>query len=146
MNDCRISNLIPEALDLDPWGVCAPPGALDAPQRIPPMESVVIWLKTIISPNKEMGRKDLSGSALKTLHATTNVCPEKLRPKWMNESICKIPLSESNERWLNRSALAGSQMGWKETAIWIRISCSSPNPQTDLRPHWMSCAVTELDT
>jgi hypothetical protein len=64
MDDCRISDLIPEALDLDPWGVCTPPGTLDAPQRIPPMESDAIWLKTIVLPNAELGRKDLPGSAL----------------------------------------------------------------------------------
>jgi hypothetical protein len=46
-----------------------------------------------------------------TLHATPNVCPEELRPKWLDEAICKIPLSESDDRWLNRSALTGSQMG-----------------------------------
>jgi hypothetical protein len=135
MDECRVSDPVSKALDLDPWGVCAPPGALDVPKRIPPTKSAAIWLKTIVLPNNEMGRKDLSGSALKTLHATPNVCPEKLRPKWMNESICNIPPSESDDRWFNRSALVGSQMGWKETAIWIRISCSSPNPQTDLRPH-----------
>ena len=65
MGECRISNLVSKALDLDPWGVCAPPGALDAPQRIPPTESAAIWPKMIVSLNKEMGRKDLSGSTLK---------------------------------------------------------------------------------
>jgi hypothetical protein len=65
MGECRISNMVSKALDLDPWGVCAPPGEMDAPQRIPPMEFATIWLKTIVSPNKEMGRKDLSGSTLK---------------------------------------------------------------------------------
>jgi hypothetical protein len=40
------------------------PGALDVPQRIPPTESDAIWLKTIVSPNAELGRKDLLGSAL----------------------------------------------------------------------------------
>jgi hypothetical protein len=64
MDECRISDLVSEALDLDPWGVCAPPGTLDAPQRIPPMESDAIWLKTIVSPNAELGRKELLGSAL----------------------------------------------------------------------------------
>jgi hypothetical protein len=39
-------------------------GELDASQRIPPIEYVAIWLKMIISPNKEMGRKDFPGSAL----------------------------------------------------------------------------------
>jgi hypothetical protein len=58
-----------------------------------------------------------------TLHVTPNVYPEELRPKWMNESICNIPPSEFDDIWLNRSTLAGSQMGWKETTIWIRISC-----------------------
>jgi hypothetical protein len=64
MGECRILNLVFEALDLDPWGVCAPPGALDAPQRIPPTKSAAIWLKMIVLPNKEMGRKYLPGSAL----------------------------------------------------------------------------------
>jgi hypothetical protein len=64
MDECRISDLVSEALDLDPWGVCAPPGTLDAPQRIPPTESDAIWLKTIVSPNAELGRKELLGSAL----------------------------------------------------------------------------------
>jgi hypothetical protein len=141
MDECRISDPVSKALDLDPWGVCAPPGALDAPKRIPPTESATIWLKTIVSPNKEMGQKDLSRSDSETLHARPNVCPKNLRPKWLNESICKIPPSESDDRWLNRSTLAGSQMGWKETAICIRVSCNSPNPQTSLRPHWLSCAL-----
>jgi hypothetical protein len=131
---------VSKALDLDPWGVCAPTGALDAPKRIPPMEFAAIWLKMIVSPNKEMGRKDLSRSALKVC-MQHQMSVRKSCAKWMNESICMIPPSESNDRWLNRSALAGSQMGWKETAIWIWISCSSPNPQTDLRPHWLSCAL-----
>jgi hypothetical protein len=65
MGECQILNLVSKALDLDPWGVCAPPRALDASQRIPPMESTAIWLKMIVSPNNEMGQKDLSGSALK---------------------------------------------------------------------------------
>jgi hypothetical protein len=65
MDEYRISDPVSKALDLDPWGVCAPPGALDVPKRIPPMESAAIWLKMIVLPNKEMGRKDLSGSALK---------------------------------------------------------------------------------
>jgi hypothetical protein len=65
MDEYRISDPVSNALDLDPWGVCAPLGALDAPNRIPPTESAAIWLKTIVSPNKEMGRKDLSESALK---------------------------------------------------------------------------------
>jgi hypothetical protein len=141
MGEYQISNPVSKALDLDPWGVGAPPGALDAPKRIPPTESAAIWLKTIVSPNKEMGQKDLSGSTLKLCMQHPNVCPEELRPKWLNGSICEIPPSESDDRWLNRSALAGSQMGWKETAIWIRISCSSPNPQTSLRPHWLSYAL-----
>jgi hypothetical protein len=64
MDECRISDLVSEALDLDPWGVCAPPGTLDAPQRIPPTEFDAIWLKMIVSPNAELGRKELLGSAL----------------------------------------------------------------------------------
>jgi hypothetical protein len=65
MGECQISNLVSKALDLDPWGVCTPPGALDEPQRILPMESAAIFLKTVMSPNKETGQKDLPGSALK---------------------------------------------------------------------------------
>jgi hypothetical protein len=65
MDVCRISDLTPAALDLDPWGVCTPLGTLNVLQNIPPMESTTIWLKTIISSNDEMGQKDLSGSALK---------------------------------------------------------------------------------
>jgi hypothetical protein len=38
--------------------------ALYAPQRIPPTEYTAIWIKMIISPNKEMGQKDFPGSAL----------------------------------------------------------------------------------
>jgi hypothetical protein len=64
------------ALDLDPWGVCAPPGTLNAPHKIPLSESAAIWLETIVSSNDEMGRKGLSGSALEHLHPTPNVCPE----------------------------------------------------------------------
>jgi hypothetical protein len=59
-----MSDLVSEALDLDPWGVCAPPGTLDAPQMIPPTESAAIELKTIVSPNAELGRKGFPGSAL----------------------------------------------------------------------------------
>jgi hypothetical protein len=49
--------------------------------------------------------------------ATSNVLPEELRPKWLDDVPCKIPPLESNGEWLNLSALAGSQLGWKETAI-----------------------------
>jgi hypothetical protein len=135
MDECRISDLVSEALDLDPWGVCAPPGTLDAPQRIPPTESDAIWLKTIVSPNAELGRKEFPRICSDTLHATPNVCPEELRPKWLDEAICKIPPSESDDRWLNRSALAGSQMGWKETAIWTRIRAA-------LQTLKLTCALT----
>jgi hypothetical protein len=55
MDECQILDLVSEALDLDPWRVCAPPGTLDAPQRIPQTESDAIWLKTIVSPNAELG-------------------------------------------------------------------------------------------
>jgi hypothetical protein len=64
MDEWRISNLVSKALDLDPWGVCAPPGTLDAPQRIPPTESNPIWLKMIISPNPKLGQKEFLGSSL----------------------------------------------------------------------------------
>jgi hypothetical protein len=64
MDECQISDLVSEALDLDPCEVCAPPGTLDAPQRIPPTESTDIGLKMIVPPNKEMGQKDLPGSTV----------------------------------------------------------------------------------
>jgi hypothetical protein len=38
--DITMSDLASEVLDLDPWGVCAPPRTLDVPQMIPPMESI----------------------------------------------------------------------------------------------------------
>jgi hypothetical protein len=87
MDECRISDLVSEALDLDPWGVCAPPGTLDAPQRIPPTESAAIGLKTIVSPNAELGRKDLPGSALILCMQPPTVCPEELRPKWPDGAL-----------------------------------------------------------
>jgi hypothetical protein len=59
-----MTDLVSDALDLDPWGVCAPSGSLDVPQMIPPTESVAIGLKTIASPNVELGRKDFPGFAL----------------------------------------------------------------------------------
>jgi hypothetical protein len=87
MDVCRNSDRTSTALDLDPWGVCAPPGTLNAPQKIPPSESAAIWLETIVSSNDEMGRKGLSRSALEHLHATPNVCPEQLRLNgWMDRS------------------------------------------------------------
>jgi hypothetical protein len=64
MNECRISDLVSEALDMNPWGVCTPLGTLDVPQRIPSMESDSIWIKTIISPNVELGQKEFLGSSL----------------------------------------------------------------------------------
>jgi hypothetical protein len=42
---------------------------------------------------------------------------EELRPKWLDDVPYKIPLSEYYGNWLNLSALAGSQLGRKETAI-----------------------------
>jgi hypothetical protein len=141
MDVCRNSDRTSTALDLDPWGVCAPPGTLNAPQKIPPSESAAIWLETIVSSNDEMGRKGLSGSALEHLHATPNVCPEQLRPEWLDGSICKIPPSESDDRWLNGSALTGSLLGRNESAIGTQVYCRSPNPQNSLRPPWLSCAL-----
>jgi hypothetical protein len=52
-----------------------------------------------------------------TPSATPNVLPEELRPKWLDDALRKIPLLESDDKWLNRSALAGSPLGRKETAI-----------------------------
>jgi hypothetical protein len=59
-----MTDLISYALDLDPWGVGAPPGSLNAPQMIPPTESAAIGLKTIASPNAELGQKGFPRSAL----------------------------------------------------------------------------------
>jgi hypothetical protein len=88
MDECRISDLVSEALDLNPWGVCVPPGTLDMPQRIPPMESTAIGLKMIISPNEaKLGQKDLPGSALILCMQPPNVCPEELRPKWLDGAL-----------------------------------------------------------
>jgi hypothetical protein len=67
---CRNSNRTSTAPDLDPWGVCAPPWTLNAPQKIPPSESAAIWLKTIVSSNDEMGQKGLAGFSLE--HFTCN--------------------------------------------------------------------------
>ena len=136
------------APDLDPWGVCAPPWALNVPQKIPPSESAAIWIKTIVSSNDEMCRKSLAGSALEHLHATPNVCPEWLRPKWLDGSICNIPPSESDNRWLNGNTLAGSLLGRNESAIGTQVYCWSLNPQNFLHPpHWilMKWTVKYLD-
>jgi hypothetical protein len=59
-----MSDLVSEALDLDPWGVCAPPETLDAPQMISPMELAAIGLKTIVLPNVELGQEGFLGSTL----------------------------------------------------------------------------------
>jgi hypothetical protein len=87
MDECRISDLVSKALNLEPWGVCAPPGTLDAPQRIPPTESTAIGLKTIVSPNAELGWKDLPGSALILCMQPPNVCPEEMCPKWLDGAL-----------------------------------------------------------
>jgi hypothetical protein len=88
MDVCQISDLTPMTLDLDPWGVCASLGIMNVPQNIPPMESAAIWLKTIVSSNDEMGRKDLSGSALK-------LCMQRQMSVWNN---CAL------NGWMNQSA------------------------------------------
>jgi hypothetical protein len=56
--------MVSKALDLDPWGVYAPLGTLDAPQMIPPMESSAIGLKMIVSPNVELGQEGFPGSSM----------------------------------------------------------------------------------
>jgi hypothetical protein len=88
MDVYRNSDRTSTALDLDPWGVCAPPGTLNAPQKIPPTESAAIWLETIVSSNDEMGRKGLSGSALE-------LCMQRQMSVWNN---CAL------NGWMNRSA------------------------------------------
>jgi hypothetical protein len=84
-----MTDLVSEALDLDPWGVCAPPGTLDAPQMIPPTESAAIGLKTIVSPNAELGRKGFPGSALMLRLQPQMSCRKELRPKWLDDALCK---------------------------------------------------------
>jgi hypothetical protein len=59
-----MSYLVSQELDLDPWGVCTPPGTLDVPQMIPPMESSSIGLKMTISPNEELGWEGFPRSSL----------------------------------------------------------------------------------
>jgi hypothetical protein len=88
MDVCRNSDRTSTALDLDPWGVCAPPGTLNAPQKIPPSESAAIWLETIVSSNDEMGRKGLSGSAW-------NICMQR---QMSVRNDCAL------NSWMNRSA------------------------------------------
>ena len=74
-----------------------------------------------------------------TLHATPNVCPEATAPLngWMR-SICNIPQSESDDRWLHGSVLAGSLLGRNESAIWDTGSIA------DLRILKITCALTWL--
>jgi hypothetical protein len=87
MDVCWISDLTPAALDQDPWGVCAPPGTLNAPKNIPPTESAAIWLKMIVSPDDEMGRKGLSGSALELcMQRQMSVRNNCALNGWMNQS------------------------------------------------------------
>ena len=141
MDECRISDMIPEALDLDPCGGlrtswdtrCAPKDSTNG-------------IYFYMAQNNHLSKCGIvlvviSRIYADTLHATPNVCLKALHPKCLDEVIWKIPLSESDDRWINRSTLVGSQMGWKETAIWTQTLCSSLNPQTDLRPHWLSCAL-----
>jgi hypothetical protein len=59
-----MTDLAFDALDLVPWGSVHLLGTLDAPQMIPPIESTTIGLKTIASPNAELGRKGFPRSAL----------------------------------------------------------------------------------
>jgi hypothetical protein len=59
-----MSDMVSEALDLDPWGVFTPPRTLNVPQMIPPTKSAAMGLKTIISPNVELGRKGFPRSSL----------------------------------------------------------------------------------
>jgi hypothetical protein len=56
--------MTPDALDIIPWESVHLLSTLDVPQMIPPMESVAIGLKMIISRNTELGRKDFPRSAL----------------------------------------------------------------------------------
>jgi hypothetical protein len=64
-----------------------PPGTLDAPQRIPPTEFAAIGIKTIVSPNAELGQKDLPGSALILCMQPPTVCLEELCPKWPDGAL-----------------------------------------------------------
>jgi hypothetical protein len=46
-----------------------------------------------------------------------HVMSEELHPKWLDDAPYKIPPSEYDGKWLNLSALAGSQLRRKENAI-----------------------------
>jgi hypothetical protein len=111
MDECRISDPASEVLDLDPWGVCAPPGTLDAPQMIPLTESTAIGLKTIVSPNAELGRKGFPGSVL-MLH---------LQPQMYCQKSCAL------NGWIMRSARFHRQK--------LMINGSIEAPWLDL--HWL---------
>jgi hypothetical protein len=82
---------------------------------IPPMVFAAIGIKMIVLPNAELVRKGFPIYSL--MSATSNVLPEELHPKWLDDVLCKITPSEYDGNWLNLSALAGSQLGRKEIAI-----------------------------
>jgi hypothetical protein len=135
MDECQISNLVSEALDLDPWGVCAPLGALDAPQRIPPTKYATIGLKTIISPNAELGRKGFPGYALILYMQPQMYC-------WKNYTL---------NGWMRRYArfhrwnlmITGSM-----EAPWLDLNWVGRKLQSELRPRAapqtlnMTCVLT----
>jgi hypothetical protein len=88
MDVCRNSDRTSTTLDLDPWGVCAPLGTLNVPQKIPPTESAAIWLETIVSSNDEMGRKGFSD-------LPWNICMQR---QMSVQNDCAL------NSWMNRSA------------------------------------------
>jgi hypothetical protein len=130
-----MSDLASEVLDLDPWGVCAPPGTLDAPQMIPPTESAAIWLKTIVSPNVELGRKGFPGSVLM-------LC---LQPQMYCRMSCAL------NDWMRRSARFHHQNLMIDGSIeapWLDLNWVGRKLQSELGPRAalqtlkLTCALT----
>ena len=117
MDECRMSDLASEVPDLDPLGGlrtswdtgCAPNDSIEGINCYRAQNNCLAKCGT--------GSEGFPRICSDTLHATPKLLPEELRPKWLDEAICNIPLSESNDNWLNGSTLAGSQLGRKETAI-----------------------------
>jgi hypothetical protein len=59
-----MTNLVSDAVDLIPWGSAHLLGSLDVPHMTPPTKSSTIGLKTITSPNAELGQKGFPRSSV----------------------------------------------------------------------------------
>jgi len=130
-----MSDLASEVLDLDPWGFCASHGTLDVPQMIPPTKSATIGLKTIVSPNAELGRKGLPGSVLML----------RLQLQMYCRKNCAL------NGWMRRSARFHHQnlmITGSMEAPWLDLNWLRRKLQSELRPHAapqtlnLTCALT----